>query len=183
MIAAALYVTPSSVYKSMPGVDCFDQYRDARSYRGWLPVVAHPPCRSWGRLRHLANPRPDEQETGLHAVMQVRRCTGVLEHPSGSLLWVAAGLPRPGTGVDAWGGFSVSVDQSDYGHPARKSTWLYIVSESAPGEVCKALRAGEICKAAAPGELRKVKNQPSARRMDTPPEFASLLLSLVTLTP
>lgn len=138
MIAAALYCTPDSVYKRLEGVDCFDIYRDARTYRGWLPVVAHPPCRAWGRLRQFAKPRDDEALTGFHAVEQVRRCTGVLEHPSGSTLWAAAGLPRPDEPADAWGGFSVTVNQADYGHPARKSTWLYIVSEASPGEVCKA---------------------------------------------
>lgn len=183
MRAAALYVTPDTVYKSLDGVDCFDEYRDARTYSGWLPVVAHPPCRGWGRLRHLAKPRHDGLDLGFHAVQQVRRCTGVLEHPAGSSLWAAAGLPRPSESPDAWGGFSVALNQSDYGHPARKSTWLYVVSESSPGEFCKALRAGAFCKVSAPGELRKVANQPAARRMDAPLYFASLLVSLVTLSP
>lgn len=171
---AVLYCTPASVYKSL-ALECFDEYRDARTYTGWLPVVAHPPCRSWGRLRHLAKPAAWERALGIHAVQQVRRCGGVLEHPAGSLLWSdlpefgAYLLPAVGAGVDAFGGQSFSVYQSDFGHPAPKHTWLYVVGNSRPGELCKAAR---------PGGLRKVASQPAARRMDTPLPFAELLLSV-----
>lgn len=180
---AVLYCTPSSIYKAL-AIECFDQYRDARTYRGWLPVVAHPPCRSWARLRHLAKPVPWERDLGIHAVRQVRRCGGVLEHPAGSLLWSALPefgsypLPLVGDGVDAFGGQTFSVYQSEFGHVARKHTWLYVVGDVRPGDLCKALRAGELCKSARPGGLRKVASQPSARRMDSPAAFASFLLSL-----
>ena len=59
----------------------------------------------------------------------------VLEHPAQSKLWEALNLPKPCTYAraphpsysDAWGGFSVQVDQVEWGHVARKRTWLYIV--------------------------------------------------------
>ena len=75
MRAAVLYCTSGTVYRSLD-VDCWDVHRDARNYRGWLPVVAHPPCRMWGRLRHLAHGSRDEYLLGIHAVAQVRRCGG-----------------------------------------------------------------------------------------------------------
>ena len=50
---AAMFVRADSVYKTIPGVDCWDIDRDARLWPGGCPVVAHPPCRAWGRLRHL----------------------------------------------------------------------------------------------------------------------------------
>ena len=157
---AVLYCTPGSVYKSL-AVECFDEYRDARSYRGWLPVVAHPPCRSWGRLRHLAKPVAWERSLGIHAVHQVRRCGGVLEHPSGSLLWSAPefgeyGLPLVGSGPDAFGGQSFGVYQSGFGHVAPKRTWLYVVGHARPGELCEVLRPGELCEVLRPGELCEV---------------------------
>jgi len=179
---AVLYCTPSSVYKSL-ALECFDQFRDARTYSGMLPVVAHPPCRSWGRLRHLAKPQPWERALGLHAVQQVRRCGGVLEHPAGSLLWSdlpeyqGYTLPPVGAGLDGFGGESISVYQSDFGHVAPKHTWLYVVG-ARPGDLCKAVRAGELCKAARPGELCKVSNQPAPRRMETPLPFANFLLNI-----
>lgn len=179
---AVLYCTPSSVYKGLAS-DCFDKFRDARTYTGWLPVVAHPPCRSWGRLRHLAKPISFERSLAVHAVGQVRRCGGVLEHPAGSLLWGALPefgdfpLPAVGGGVDAFGGESFSVYQSAFGHVAPKHTWLYVVGVR-PGELCKAVRPGELCKSVRAGGLRKVESQPAARRMDTPLPFAKFLLSV-----
>lgn len=55
---AALFVRRDSVYKTMSCVDAFDFDRDALTFAGGMPVVAHPPCRSWGRLRQFAKARP-----------------------------------------------------------------------------------------------------------------------------
>lgn len=123
---AVLYARQDSIYKTLPGCDVWDIERDARLYPGGAPVVAHPPCRAWGRLRGLANPRPDEKELALHAVAQVRRCGGVLEHPDASTLWDAAGLPEPGE-IDSYGGWTLPVYQFWWGHRAEKATRLYIV--------------------------------------------------------
>lgn len=126
MNVAVLFARSDSVYKGFDLADVWDVDRDARSYRGNYPVVAHPPCRAWGRLRGLANPRPDEKNLALFAVESVRRFGGVLEHPAGSTLWEAASLPRPGE-RDQFGGYTWPICQQDFGHRARKATWLYIV--------------------------------------------------------
>lgn len=122
---AVLFARQDSVYKSFPGADVFDLARDARTYHGPLPVVAHPPCRAWGRLRHLAKPRPDEKALALFGVHAVRTWGGVLEHPASSTLWPVAGLPAPGQ-RDVFGGFTYAVSQSWFGHRAPKLTWLYV---------------------------------------------------------
>lgn len=127
MTVAALFVRADSHYKKMRGVDAWDADRDARKWPGGCAVVAHPPCRAWGRLRKMAKPRPDEKQLAMWAVCQVQKYGGVLEHPEGSSLWRAAMLPRPGDAVDEFGGFSLVVDQIDFGHLARKRTWLYVV--------------------------------------------------------
>lgn len=121
---AALYVRSDSVYKSL-GVDCWDMERDARKYDDLNPVVAHPPCRAWGRLKGFAKPRPDEKELALKAVDVIREVGGVLEHPVHSDLWKEKPLPKPGE-VDQWGGYTICVDQFWWGHKARKKTFLYI---------------------------------------------------------
>lgn len=124
---AVLFARRDSVYKAIPHVDVWDVERDARTYSGSSPVIAHPPCRAWGRLSHFAKPRPDEKELALLAVDTVRVCGGVLEHPSASRLFSVAQLPTPGTSSrDKFGGFSFVVDQSWFGHRAPKRTWLYI---------------------------------------------------------
>lgn len=133
MEIAVLFARSDSVYKSIPGCDVFDIDRDARNWPGGCPVVAHPPCRAWGRLRHFAKPRDDEKQLAIFAVEQVRRFGGVLEHPEGSTLWGAAGLPAPGQ-RDEYGGWALPVFQQWWGHRAEKATLLYIVG-CAPAEI------------------------------------------------
>ena len=121
-----LFARSDSIYKTLPGVDVWDAERDARKWQGGTPVVAHPPCRAWGRLRHFARPRPDEKALALWAVDQVRQWGGVLEHPASSTLWPTANLPAPGQ-QDQWGGWTLPIAQNWWGHRAEKKTWLYIV--------------------------------------------------------
>lgn len=120
---AALYIDPRGPYPSMAGVDCWALDRDACQYRGPLPVVAHPPCAPWGRLAHLA--QGADPFCAVRAVHQVRQFGGVLEHPAHSRLWARCRLPVPEGLPDAWGGFSLAVQQVSWGHVARKPTWLY----------------------------------------------------------
>lgn len=109
----------------MADVIAYDQRRDARTFPGGMPIVAHPPCRSWSAFcRHQAKPEPGEQALGLWCVEQVRKWGGVLEQPAHSHLWKAAGLPRPGNAASATS-WSIEVWQSYWGYPMRKATWLY----------------------------------------------------------
>lgn len=124
---AALFAREDSVYKTIPGCDVWDIERDARRWPGGCPVVAHPPCRAWGRLRTFAKPRPDEKDLARWAVAQIRRWGGVLEHPESSSLWADQNLPRPGSAPDAYGGWTLPIHQYWWGHRAQKKTWLYIV--------------------------------------------------------
>jgi len=126
-MVAVLFARADSNYKALPGVDVWDIERDARRWPGGDFIVAHPPCRAWGRLRAFANPRPDEKQLAIFAVEQIRRWGGVLEHPKASPLWPAMDLPKPGAPADAHGGWSIEVEQFHWGHRAAKATWLYIV--------------------------------------------------------
>lgn len=120
---AALYVRADGPYADMDGVEAWTAERDATTYAGPHPVVAHPPCGPWGRYAHRCR---QDASAAIVAVDQVRRWGGVLEHPAGSRLW-AMGLPRPGMPPDAWGGYALVVEQGWWGHPAPKRTWLYVV--------------------------------------------------------
>lgn len=118
---SALYVDRLGPYPKLVA-DWWDAERDARNYAGPLPVVAHPPCRNWSSLRHLA--KGDDRDCGIRAVEQVREFGGVLEQPAGSKLWEHCGLPM--TSVDSETSFSLEVSQVSWGHVARKRTWLWI---------------------------------------------------------
>lgn len=123
---AVLFARSDSVYKTLPDCEVYDMERDARTYDGPWPVVAHPPCRSWGSLRNHAKPRADERNLARLAVALVREFGGVLEHPYRTTLWDAQRLPAVGE-RDQFGGFTLVIDQHWWGHRAQKRTKLYIV--------------------------------------------------------
>lgn len=130
-VIAALYIDPRGPYPGLLGADhCWDEKRDARTYSGTGPVIVHPPCGPWGWLRRQY--KGNGAALALCAVEQVQRLGGVLEHPNASKLWEHAGLPYPddGFGPDEFGGVTLEVRQVDWGHCARKRTWLYIVNKS-----------------------------------------------------
>ena len=124
---AVLFARADSIYKTIPECDVYDIERDARTWPGGCPVVAHPPCRAWGGLSHMAKPRHDEKDLARWSVQQIRKYGGVLEHPKKSKLWADQGLPAPGKGRDAFGGWTLPIFQSWFGHRAEKATLLYIV--------------------------------------------------------
>lgn len=125
MTVAALFVRPDSVYKTLPEVDAWDAERDAGKWPGGSSLVAHPPCRGWGRLRAFSYATDEEKQLAKIAVAWVRLWGGVLEHPAESRLWLDQGLPRPGKFDGS--GYTMELDQFHFGHRAEKRTWLYIV--------------------------------------------------------
>lgn len=122
---SALFVRADSAYKDKHHFDCWDAERDATKFKGDMPVVCHPPCRAWGRLSHMAtNVREGEKELALLSIDIVRKNGGILEHPAGSRLFFRY-LPDADAFPDKSGGFTVLIDQYDFGHVAHKPTKLY----------------------------------------------------------
>ena len=95
---AILFARDDSRYKDFNVYDVYDINRDARTFCKKMPVIAHPPCRAWGMLSHMANPREGEKQLAYLALAQVRLNGGILEHPAGSRLWKEAPLPLAGGG-------------------------------------------------------------------------------------
>lgn len=200
---AALYVAADGVYAGRADVEVWDVARDARTYPGDLPVVAHPPCTRWTRMHgfieHVYPGRftlGDDAGCFAAALASVRRWGGVIEHPEGSQAWKHFGLLHPPRGggwirADALAGFdgwTCCVDQGAFGHRARKRTWLYAVGVDVPslpwgsanGDFpwvsCLEYNTPE-------GRRRAVRTGICQRlshrqRAATPPEFAELLLSI-----
>jgi hypothetical protein len=176
---AILFARARSVYYGIPGCDVFDQIRDARTFGLDSPVVAHPPCAQWSRwLFRLAKPRQSEKDLAPWAVDVVRRCGGVLEHPAYSRLWDECSLPRPvrsglPIAIDEFGGFSIEVFQSAYGHKVPKRTWLYICGCSA-GDLAGVRRGGFTRRYPFP-------SLSMAQRSGTPLPFAKFLVRTARL--
>jgi hypothetical protein len=175
---AALFCRADSHYKTLDGVDVYDMDRDARTYDGPWPVVAHPPCRAWGRLRTFAKQRPDERNLARLAVALVREFGGVLEHPAGSTLWSAQGLPTPGK-RDAFGGWTLAAPQKWWGHKAEKETWFYVVGcepSDMPGLPLVLGEATHVVQTRKREDYRP--HITKAEREHTPPELAQWLVDL-----
>ena len=143
---AALYVETGGSYYGLPGVDPWDAARDARTYTGPHPVVAHPPCQRWGKLwagqplwiKRTGERKVKGDDAGCFysALLHVRTYGGVLEHPWGSHAWAFFGLakpPRKGGWIKADEyGWTCCVEQGRYGHYAPKPTLLYAVGCDLP---------------------------------------------------
>jgi hypothetical protein len=188
---AALYVDPAGCYAGIDGVDLWDEARDARRYGGAWPVVAHPPCQRWCKMAPVNQARygisiGSDDGCFSFALAAVRRWGGVLEHPAYSLAWAGHGLPWPpetgGWQQDIEGGWCCYVEQGNYGHRARKPTWLYAVGTKLPAlNWQKARRPAAWISADRPravlnamGIAQLGKREASA----TPPAFRDVLLAI-----
>lgn len=178
-------------YSGIPDIDLWDEARDARTYAGPHPVVAHPPCTRWCQIAGVVEARWGHKrgEDGgcfESALRSVRTYGGVLEHPAYTLAWSAYGLPRPKKGGGWIGnqsiGYVTHVEQGAYGHLARKATWLYafgalelprlswgVNAEKAYAVVSKCANGG-----VGPERPRVTMKAASA----TPTEFRDVLLSI-----
>lgn len=174
---AVLFATADSVYKDFPICDVYDKERDALSWNGGMPVIAHPPCRAWGRLRRFARTEPGEMCLALWAVQRVRQFGGVLEHPFASTLWSACDLPKPGS-VDRFGGWTLAMPQFWLGHKADKATWFYIVGVP-PDDIEIPFRLGEAEFVVQTRKRERYKKHiPKRERERTPRECAEFLIDL-----
>ncbi len=188
MTVAVLFARADSVYKTLPGVDVWDEARDARKWPGGCAVVAHPPCTRWSMINGVVLSRyPHKAEefawgndggTFAFALEQVREFGGVLEHPAGSRAWQHFGLPRRGRMPDRFGGWTAEIKQCDWGHRAEKRTWLYIVGAH-PDELppMPSPRAHSAVVVRMP-ECTTVEIMGKAEREHTPLELAAWLVEL-----
>ena len=123
---AILFADRDSIYKELLGCEVYDVDRDALTFPGGMPVVAHPPCRLWSCLSHFSTAPVEEKGLATWAIRVCQREGGVVEHPATSRLWKEAGMPRLGE-RDKFGGWLLPVLQWWWGHRAEKATKLYLV--------------------------------------------------------
>jgi hypothetical protein len=107
----------------------------------------------------------------MKALWAVRTFGGVLEHPSNSRAWQFFNLFKPGgkgwSGAGDAIGWTCEVEQGNYGHRARKKTWLYAVGCELPS-----MRWGK-SKA-----TMTIENMGHAERAATPIPFRDVLIDI-----
>jgi hypothetical protein len=188
---AALFVETDGCYFGLPGVDPWDEARDARLYDGPYPVVAHPPCQRWGAMANVnyarwggEHNRPGNDGGCFKSALDaVRVFGGVLEHPAKSRAWGHFGLVKPiGIGWQrCFGdGWTCEVWQSAYGHRANKATWLYYSGDVIPPDLDWARPVGshQVGFHDQRGPSRNKPTLPRREASATPHAFRDLLLSI-----
>lgn len=110
-----LCAAKKSNYKLIPGLDVWDEDRNAYYFTGSNPVITHAPCAQWSRMKGFANEDEYTKDLAFHCLKMVLRNGGIFEHPGGSSFFKEAGVTRN----------IYSVDQCWWGYPARKRTYLF----------------------------------------------------------
>jgi len=105
-----------SNYFKINGLDIWTKERDINNFSGTNKVICHPPCQQWSRLKSFAKYNKDEKNLALLCWEFVQLNGGILEHPAGSSLF---------NYVNADKNKIFSVNQSWWGFPAAKKTYLY----------------------------------------------------------
>lgn len=116
MKITVLCTSKNSIYKTL-GLDCYDIKRNARSYTGNTPIIAHPPCRGYSTfLRHRAKPAPGEKDLALYCAERIILHGGILEHPAHSEFIKLFRFDQR---------FKITeIQQNWFGYPTAKRTWL-----------------------------------------------------------
>lgn len=188
---AALYVEPEGAYIGIPGVDPWSESRDARTYAGPHPVVAHPPCQRWGAMAAVNyarwggehNKPGNDMGCFASALSAVKSYGGVMEHPAKSRAYDAYGLTKPrGIGWQRCqsGGWVCEVWQSAYGHRANKATWLYFFGDAKPQELDWSRPRGSH-QVGFQDQRGKARNKPTLGKKEalaTPQAFRDILIQI-----
>lgn len=115
-----LFCREDSIYKKL-GCDTWTKQRNFKNYTGNEPIIAHPPCRGWGKFKWRSNHETHERGYAIWALQYINKYGGILEHPKSSDIWNHKEVRED---------CKFPIQQSDYGHKARKDTILYIVGVS-----------------------------------------------------
>lgn len=205
---AALFVETDGCYFNLPGIDPWDEKRDARKYDGPYPVIAHPPCQRWGKMwmgspsyvakTGIRKEKGNDEGCFAAALAAAREFGGVIEHPYGSHAWpyFSINVPSRKGGwikADEYGGYTCCVEQGRYGHWMRKPTLLLAYKTNIPEldwGISKpiypqwAIDRYGLKRVKRMGEIAfKGGGTDSSPRIGTPKQFRDLLISIAMTAP
>lgn len=111
-----LCTEPNSNYEFYANLDLWNKQRNAYNYKGKNPIIAHPPCQQWSRLKAFAKEDKEEKNLAYFCWEQVNKNGGIFEHPAGSSFFNEVNADR--TKIR-------SINLHWFGFPAQKRTYLY----------------------------------------------------------
>lgn len=114
-IITILCADDKSSYFDIPDLDIYTLSRNAFNYNGKNPVIAHPPCGAFSKMRGFSKRDSFNMELAEHCLNAIHNNCGILEQPAYSIMFELLGI-QP----------TISVDQKWFGFRARKQTWLYL---------------------------------------------------------
>jgi len=165
MQIAVLCAAKKSIYKTIENLEVYDEKRNARSYTGTFPVIAHPPCRGYSAFtRHWAKPRPGEKDLAFFCTERMLLNGGVLEHPAHSRYVRNFKMDKR---------FRIAtIHQSWWGYPTTKKTWLLMPAHYKLPEIPFSLKMQ--------GKEKQIfENMSHFDRHRTTLEFATWLIKLI----
>lgn len=109
-----LCVDKQSNYFKCPDADCYDAARDMHTYSGSSPVICHPPCRNFVKVRINVKFSQGELDIARRCYDLVQLYGGIIEQPKWSIMFDWLGI-KP----------TLCIDQSWFGLNYSKQTWLY----------------------------------------------------------
>lgn len=116
MTVAVLCAHKKSNYYKIPGLEVYDEVRDCRTFKGGMPVICHPPCAQWSKMKAFSNDNPEQKQLAYFCLVEFKRWGGIFEHPESSAIWDEFDWPEET--------LFYKVDQHWWGFPARKKTIL-----------------------------------------------------------
>lgn len=117
-------------------LDIYTALRPVKLFNDNCPVIAHPPCAQWSRLKNSARIDLVEKQLAYDCWKLVRRNGGILEHPNGSQF------------MREFVGYSncQRIHQSDFGFAAKKDTLLYLNKvKLQPAQLPVELPSSKVC--------------------------------------
>ena len=196
----ALFVIENGPYYGLENIVPWSEKENAFNCKNGAPAIAHPPCKRWGRY-WSGGPsaskkfyKGDDNGCFAFALWYIRTFGGIIEHPEATHAYDWFGLKRPSfnggwTDPDIYGGRTCCVSQGNYGHKARKITWLYGVNinfKELNWDIPKGMMRMELGPRSKEDALVKraqgvkVNRLSVYERLATPKEFKNLLIELVS---
>lgn len=166
-----LFTNVISNYNNDNRFEPYNINNDAMNFNDNRPLIAHPPCRLWSKLKGLSTAPQHERGLAYHALYLVYKNGGILEHPYPSDLWNQTGLLTTKLKKNH---ILLKINQGNFGLEIRKPTLLFI-----NGLTHNQLPDYPFMEN--PKIYQKIENLKKDKRSETPPQLIEFFYSIMQI--